>query len=392
MTIIYLRDSVAAYEGLERIFIYKANYMAEIYGYTVYLITSGEGGHPAAYEISSKVKHVDLGFPFFRNYKYRILKRFVLDYQMQKRFNKKLQEFVNSVHADIIIGTTGDYHSITAMNLLGCNVKTIVESHNTRFSVESHIAKFSINKKVKDIKNPIIKWAFKKKNKRLYSTIRNASKFVTLTNGDAKDWSDITQAAVIPNSAYCYSNVTCDTEKKGKRVITAGRLTQQKGYDMLLDAWYIVHKKHSDWYLDIYGDGEDELMLLEKRRALHLDETIIFHQPTSDIYNKYKESDFYVMSSRWEGFGMVLLEAMSCGIPCISFNCDYGPADIIKDEEDGILVEKTNTLKLAEAICYLIEHEDIRLKMGEEARKNVTRYLPENIMPKWDLLFKNLVP
>lgn len=179
-------------------------------------------------------------------------------------------------------------------------------------------------------------------------------------------------------------------QENSKRIITAGRLVEQKGYDLLLDAWSKVHQKHPEWILDIYGEGEDKTMLLEKRKNLALENSVLFHPPTLDIYQKYMDSDFYVMSSRFEGFGLVLAEAMSCGIPCVSFDCPHGPSDIIKDYEDGLLVEKENIKELADKICYLIENENVRIKMGHKARENVKRFLPENVMPQWKNLFESL--
>ena len=96
------------------------------------------------------------------------------------------------------------------------------------------------------------------------------------------------------------------------------------------------------------------------------------------------------MSSRFEGLPMALLEAMACGVPCISFDCPYGPAEIITPEEDGILVKNGNTDELADAICRLIEDTDKRIRMGKQAQKNIQRYLREEVMKLWDELFNTL--
>ena len=104
--------------------------------------------------------------------------------------------------------------------------------------------------------------AFKRRDKQLHQYIKHMSAFVTLTHNDAKDWSDITpQARIIPNMLHRYPAEISPDKKTQKRIITAGRLVEQKGYDLLLDAWSKVHQKHPEWILDIYGEGEDKTML-----------------------------------------------------------------------------------------------------------------------------------
>ena len=105
----------------------------------------------------------------------------------------------------------------------------------------------------------------------------------------------------------------------------------------------------------------------------------------------YQEASIYVMSSRFEGFGMVLTEAMSCGVPVISFDCPCGPNDIIANDKDGILVPNNNINLFSNAIVRLIEDEKSRKTMGAQGNQNVTRYLPEHIVPQWNQLFKSLV-
>ncbi|MDD3201579.1 MAG: glycosyltransferase, partial [Bacteroidales bacterium] len=109
---------------------------------------------------------------------------------------------------------------------------------------------------------------------------------------------------------------------------------------------------------------------------------------TNDIVSKYCESSIFVLSSRYEGFGMVITEAMSCGVPPVSFSCPCGPKDIISDGEDGLLVPNGDIETLAAKICYLIEHDNLRREMGRKAIVNVQRFNMENIALQWKRLFE----
>lgn len=159
---------------------------------------------------------------------------------------------------------------------------------------------------------------------------------------------------------------------------------------MLIPAWSIVAQRHPDWKLHIYGEGDLKEKFTKLIDELQLNNNCLLHHTVSNIADKYCMSSIFVLSSRYEGFGLVLEEAMSCGIPCVSFDCPHGPSDIIKDYEDGLLVEKENIKELADKICYLIENENVRIKMGHKARENVKRFLPENVMPQWKNLFESL--
>lgn len=382
MTIIYIFHSLVVFGGVERIMVDKANYLSQNPEYNIYLFTFEQENLPLAYMLSDRVTHIDLGVPFYKQYQYGFAKRMLMQYQMKKEYHKALSQQVECIQPDIIIGASCEFVTIEAMMKLKDSSLKIIETHSSRASVE----KVNIRPS-----NPIMKCIYRLMDKQMHQYIERSAAFVTLTNGDAKAWSEIKQLHIIPN-ILTYYPPTVDLQKKAvKRIISVGRLSEQKGYDLLVKVWKIVNQKHPDWTLDIYGDGEDRRMIEQEIEQQNLSHSIILHPPTTAIYEKYMESDFYVLSSRWEGFGLVLVEAMSCGIPCVSFDCPHGPSDIIKDGEDGLLVENGNIAQLAEKICYLIEHENIRKEMGIKARENVKRYLPENVIPQWETLFNELL-
>ena len=162
-----------------------------------------------------------------------------------------------------------------------------------------------------------------------------------------------------------------------------GRYNDAKGYDYMVEAWATVHEKHPDWTLNIYGSGELHDQVKQWIEDRHLQSTMIMHDPVDNITEKYMQSSICVLSSRYEGFSMAILEAMSCGVPCVSFDCPHGPRTIIRNEEDGLLVEHLN-------VKALIEDETLRKKLGRNAKQNVKRYSQDEVMGKWDSLFRSL--
>ena len=137
--------------------------------------------------------------------------------------------------------------------------------------------------------------------------------------------------------------------------------------------------------------GEEEERIREKIHSYGLQNTIIMNPPTDNIIEEYLKSSICVVSSVFEGFSMVLIEAMACGLPCVSFDCPYGPRNIIKDGEDGFLIEYLNTQALADGICKLIEDKELRKSMGRKGRENVLRFSREKVMQQWVDLFELLI-
>ena len=212
---------------------------------------------------------------------------------------------------------------------------------------------------------------------------------VTLTENDRKAFlqSGLKNVFCIPNMISITPHPYCGEESK--RIISVGRLTAQKGYDLLLNAVAMISDEMGDFHVDIYGEGEDRQALENQCRQLGLSKRVHFCGYSAAIESVYAESAFYVMSSRFEGFPMVLLEAASSGLPIVSFDCPEGPAVLLRNG-GGTLVERENVPALAQAILRMIQDPELRTKSHRESAAVIAPYQPEQIGAKWEELFKNL--
>ena len=220
--------------------------------------------------------------------------------------------------------------------------------------------------------------------------LKNAAKLVCLTDEDMKSWKQlqVNNACVIPNMITIQSPQTIDYSVK--RVIAVGRYSHQKGYDMLIKAWGILSKKYKDWHLYIFGN-EDRTPYEELANKENCTDTCHCMPVTEDIASEYGKSSIYVMSSRYEGMPLALIEAMSSGLACVSYNCPNGPSDIIHDGIDGFLAKNGDIDDLVAKIEILICNESLRSKIGLMARQNIERFSPNAIMQQNVLLYNKLL-
>ena len=222
----------------------------------------------------------------------------------------------------------------------------------------------------------------------LLAKLRKLDRLVVLTEKDREAWVELNNVIVIPNPLSISPEEKSDLSKK--RVIAIGRYCHEKGYDHLLQAWTIVQKRCPEWHLVIFGDG-DQTFYKSMIDDLHIDsQRCILNGRTTDVISEFVNSSIAVCSSRFEGFGMVVAEAMACGIPVVSFDCPWGPRAIISDGEEGILVENGNVEKLAEALVLMIQHPEQRIAMAGKAIENVQRFKMDQIAEKWKTLFEAL--
>ncbi|MCE5175155.1 MAG: glycosyltransferase family 4 protein [Bacteroidales bacterium] len=341
-------------------------------------MTAHQNGQPSFFPLSEKVKHIDLGVNFNEQYRHSFFVRGFIYLKLLHIYKKKLSNVLNELKADFTLTTIS--RDIDFLHSIKDGSIKIAEAHISK--------KYLRNLHLMQKGNFLYRIAAKIWVYRLEKAVKKFNAFVVLTQKDADNWKMIRSCTIIPDSLAFFPNKVSDCKKK--QILSVGRLYEQKGYDMLIEAWFLVVKKNPDWKLYIYGSGELQEYLIGLIIKKGLSDSLFIKEPVKNIVDKYIESSLYVMSSRFEGFGMVLIEAMACGLPVISFDCPDGPSDIIANNEDGILVENGNIQQLAEKMSYMIEHEEIRVQMGQKARENVRRYNQDLIMKKWIDLFKSL--
>jgi glycosyltransferase involved in cell wall biosynthesis len=355
----------------------KANWLVN-HGYDVTIVTESQMGRPLSFVIDNKIRHVDMGLDFNKQYTKGPLQRFYIYNSLMKKYKLRLERTLQDLHPDIVITAMG--RSLSLLSKMNDGSIKIGEAHTTK----NHLRSLHLMEE----KGGLFSLVAKYMRWKMYNNVSKLKALVLLTQKDADDWKSITETYVIPNSISFYPKEPAKLENK--QVIMVGRYNDAKGYDYLIPAWDIVHRRHPDWILVVYGSGELYENVVRWVKERNLEKSIILNQPTDFIMEKYLESSICVLSSRYEGFSLVITESMACGVPVVSFDCPHGPRTIISNGEDGILVEYKNTKALAEGICHLMEDEELRKSFGEKARLNILRFSKENVMPRWEMLFNKL--
>jgi len=375
--IVYVVGGLVGVSGMNAILCRKINYLACHTDYDIYMILTEKAGVPWSLDVNPKVKWVNFDINFDELDTMPTLKKIFFYYLKQRKYKRRFTDYLMKIRPDITVSALR--REINFINNIKDGSKKIGELHFERTFYRKYHNKY--------LPNFINHYITKKWTDSLISNIQKLDRFIVLTHEDYKKWPEIKNKMVIPNFIEEYHGELASLEKKN--AIAVGRYTWQKGFDILIDAWSIVARKHPDWTLNIFGQGEKntyEENILKKGLA----KQIVCNPPSSQIHEEYRNSSIFVFSSRYEGFGLVLAEAMSVGVPAISFACPCGPSDIITHGQDGLLIENGNIKELAEGICYLIENSHIRKEYGAEAYTKAQKYYPDIIMRIWINLFESL--
>ena len=378
LKIVYCTPSIYIAGGVERVLTTKVNYLAnQVDKYDVTIILTDGADKKPFYQLSDKVKVINLNIGFEELWELSFIKKIPVYLKKQRLFKKKLKDTLMELRPDITVSTLR--REINFLNSIPDGSKKIGEMHINRRNYRNFEAGTT-----NSLKSIFSKWWMW----RLIRKLQQLDRFVVLTQEDKLSWRELENVCVIPNPLPAISGQR--SSLIGKRVIAVGRYAHEKGIDLLLQAWSLVEKQCPDWRLDVYGAGDAkpyqklaaELKLDNMRYALN--------GPTKDISQEYLHSSIFALSSRFEGFGMAILEAMSHGLAVVSFDCPCGPKSIIADGINGVLVENGNPTKLAQSIIQLIKAEDLRRALATKAREKSLMYSIDFIGKQWEQLFADV--
>ena len=375
LKIVYLTPALYMAGGVERVLSLKASYMAENYDYDITIILTEGKDKPLFYPLSDKIRVINLNIGFEELWTCSFLKKIVVYLKKQRIYKRLLTQELMRLRPDITV-------SLLRREI---NFLTSIKDGSRKVG-ELHVNKTNYRNFEANDTNFLKKVFERYWLGNLIGNLRKLDKFVVLTHEDRSSWKELERINVIPNPMSFIPQEISPLARK--RVIAVGRYVYQKGFDLLLRAWAIVERQCPDWELAVYGTGDRSLY--ECLAAELFLKHCSLNDSTKDIEKEYLDSSLFVLSSRFEGFGMVLVEAMACGLPVVSFACPCGPRDIISDGQDGLLAENGNVTQLAEKMLVLIQSPEYLSQMAEAAQKKSERYRIEYIAKQWKKLFEGL--
>lgn len=359
MKLVYVIEDFSENGGVERIVAEKANIFSNEFHHEVTIISIYKDSREIAYKFERNVKLLQLNVPMAKksnNFLATTLSRICTLFKAYKSLNQTIK----TIRPDIIFFAT----TLSALLLPLCKTKAkrIFESHSARkFTPYNFLFPFME---------------------------RKADIVVCLTRDDAKEYRYAKDVRVIPN--FINSPHRFVSDYGIKRAIAVGRLEHVKGFDILIDCWRSVVEKHPDWQLHIYGEGSMCQQLQEQIDCLDLKERVKLCGRCENIMERYCDYSLLLMTSRYEGLPMVLIESLSVGLPAVTFNFKYGASDIVNNEENGILVEQGDKKSFVEAMDRMMSSEQLRTQYGLKAKGTLNRFSRGSIFQRWIDLINEL--
>ncbi len=372
--ICYCAPAIYSAGGVERVVSFKASYFAEAYNYDVTIIVTEGKGRDCFFPLSDKVKVVNLNLGFEELWKASFVKKIFLYLMKQFRYRRMLKSELMRIRPDITISVLR--REINFINSIPDGSHKIGELHVNRSNYRNFTSR----------DNNLVKRFFARFwMSDLLKHMKKLDRMVVLTEDAKRDWPELSNVHLIPDPIPF--KVDHVSSLSSKRIVSIGRYVFEKGNDLLLKAWSKVEKQCQDWILDIYGQG-NQTPYRELMQELGIDETRChLHGSLTDVKEAYLGSSIFTLPSRFEGFGLVIIEAIACGVPVVAFDCENGPRNIITNNQEGILVTPFDVDEYANILLRLIKDNQLRSQMGKRAYESSKRYLVEDIALQWKNLF-----
>lgn len=365
MKILYLTDQIYLHGGVEKVLSQKANYFAEKEGDQLFIVTHSQQKKKTIYPFSEKIKFIDLEINYVTGKSYFHPSN--LSKTIAHRI--KLEKLIKEINPDVIIqcSVTPDYYFLPYIKK---NIPKIKEFHATMHFREYNTAKQKLFKHLSNYTN-------QKYNR------------IVLLNEDELKYYNCNNSVVIPNPTEMDAR-NCKLEEK--KIIAAGRISQQKNFEDLVEIFNILKSDFPNWEVHIFGDDylyrKDKIQ--EQINTYGLGKNIIFKGVTADLKETFLDYSIYAMTSNHETFPMVLLEALSVGLPIVSYDCPTGPNRIVTDGADGFIVPYNNQHAFSAKLKTLMNNVELRKKFGLNAKMNAKRFEISKVMTLWKKLFEEI--
>lgn len=376
MNILYCVPALYNPGGMERILTEKVNYLANLEGYNLFVFTTDQDYRPLYFKLDDRVTVHHSNLNFNQYFSCNFLEKYLGTKKLLRLYDQQLQAYIKKNSIDLIVSLGGK--ELEFLHRMKTNSAKICELH---FSIDIR-KQFILSRG----NSPLYKLIGNYRRWQMIQQTKKLDQLVVLTKEDEEKLK-LTHQNV--TQIYNFSPLV-PTEKaplNQKKIVAVGKLDPQKGFDLLIEACTFI-KNWDGWILEIYGQGPDEEQLRSQISSHHLEQHIFLKGITQKVAEVYNSASFYVLSSRFEGFPMVLLEAISFGLPIVSFDCVTGPNEVVHNDDCGILVDDGNTEKLGEAIQRLIENQKEREEKSERAFQKSRIFSKDEIMKQWLELFK----
>ena len=376
--ICYCAPAIYSAGGVERVVSVKASYFAEVYHYDVTIIVTEGTDRDCFFPLSDKVKVINLNLGFEELWKASFIKKVFLYLKKQYKYRRMLKSELMRIRPDITISVLR--REINFINSIPDGSYKIGELHVNRSNYRNFTSRDS---------NFVKRFFARFWMIDLIKHLRKLDRMVVLTEDAKRDWPELLNVKLIPDPIPF--KVDQVSTLSSKRVVSIGRYAYEKGNDLLIKAWAKVEKSCKDWTLDIYGMG-NQAPYKELVNELGIDETRChLHGSLTDVKDAYLNSSIFTLPSRFEGFGLVVIEAMACGVPVVAFDCENGPRNIIANNQNGILVKPFDVDEYAKSMLRLMRDDQLRTQMGNRAYESSKRYSFEDIAMQWKNLFDEVM-